>query len=273
MGIKDINCKCPKCGESFILGEALEEHAVEAVRAELVALNDGDVEARIEAEKAAALEQGKKIATSETLKQAKLKQKQLDEKEAELNAIKLSQIDKDSELTRLKQQQEATIQLKLAQEKNQWEADKTSSETALRLQIQQLTDDLRKASERATQGSTQAQGEASELAIEETLSRMFPSDDISEIKKGQRGADCLLTVKIALAGQWERYYLRARIQKSFSSDWVPKLKDDAIAVGAEIPVLVTSAWPADNNKIHMRDGAWVCGFHEYTILVRALSSP
>ena len=60
MGIKDINCKCPKCGESFILGEALEEHAVEAVRAELVALNDGDVEARIEAEKAAALEIRKK---------------------------------------------------------------------------------------------------------------------------------------------------------------------------------------------------------------------
>ena len=31
MGIKD-QLQMSKCGESFILGEALEEHAVEAVR-------------------------------------------------------------------------------------------------------------------------------------------------------------------------------------------------------------------------------------------------
>ena len=43
MNLKDINCKCPECGMTFPLGDALEEQAVEQVRAELAALNDEDV--------------------------------------------------------------------------------------------------------------------------------------------------------------------------------------------------------------------------------------
>lgn len=270
MSIKEIICKCPKCGEGFALGDALEEQAVESVRAELATLNESEVQARIEAEKGAALEQGKKLATAETLEQTKLKQKQLEEKDAELNAIKLAQVEKDSELKRIKQQHEAAITLKLAQEKSQWEAEKESAETALKLQIQQLNDDLKKASERANQGSMQVQGEASELAIEDTLTRMFPSDDVSEVKKGHRGADCLLTVKNSIGKPVGKILFESKDTKSFASDWVPKLKDDAIVAGAKIAVLVTSAWPSDNNKTHMRDGVWVCGFHEYAILVRAL---
>ena len=54
---------------------------------------------------------------------------------------------------------------------------------AFKMQIEQLTDDLKKASERAGQGSIQRQGEVSELAIEETLKMMFPNDDVLEIKR------------------------------------------------------------------------------------------
>ncbi len=41
------------------------------------------------------------------------------------------------------------------------------------------------------QGSMQTQGEVQELGIEEWLSNKFPLDTIQEIKKGERGADCL----------------------------------------------------------------------------------
>ena len=43
----------------------------------------------------------------------------------------------------------------------------------LRLQIETLKDDLRKVSERADQGSIQAQGEAAELVIEENFKLFF----------------------------------------------------------------------------------------------------
>ncbi|MEK9685491.1 MAG: DUF2130 domain-containing protein [Rhodospirillaceae bacterium] len=270
MNFREISCKCPKCGETFVLSDAIEEQAFDQIRSELKALNDSDIEARIEAEKLSAIEEGKKIATEAAIQQAQLRQKKLEEQEAELNAIKLSQIEKDSELKRLKQQQESTIALKIAQEKNHWEAEKNSSETALKLKIQQLTEDLRKASDRAQQGSMQAQGEASELAIENTLQTMFPSDEVTEIKKGQRGADCILLVKNNVGRPAGKILFESKDTKNFSADWIKKLKNDAISEGAQISVLVTSALPADNQKAHLREGVWICGFHEYQILVRAL---
>ena len=270
MNLKDIACKCPKCGKPFALGDALEEQAVEQVRAELAALNNEDVEARINSEKARALNEGKNLAIKESLAQATAKQKELDNAMEELNAVRLVQVEKDSEITKLRNQQEAAIALKLAEKKSQWDAEKISTETALKLQIQQLTDDLRKASERAEQGSTQRQGEAGELAIEETLEHMFPRDEVIEVKKGQRGADCILLVKNSMGRSVGKILFESKNTKTFASDWVPKLKEDAISEGVKISVLVTTAWPSDNKKTHMRDGVWVCGFHEYPILVRAL---
>ena len=51
MNLKEINCKCPKCGSDFKLGDALEEHAIEQVRSEIAALNDDEIQRRIDAEK------------------------------------------------------------------------------------------------------------------------------------------------------------------------------------------------------------------------------
>ena len=42
------------------------------------------------------------------------------------------------------------------------------------------------------------------------------------------------------------------------------------SMGAQVAVLVTTKMPTDNDKAHLRDGIWVCGFHEYTLITRAL---
>ena len=97
-----------------------------------------------------------------------------------------------------------------------------------------------------------AQGEASELAIEDTLRQMFQSDEVIEIKKGQRGADCLLIVKNAIGRPVGKILFESKDTKTFSSDWVPKLKNDAMTANADISVLVTTSWPADYNKAHLR---------------------
>ena len=270
MNLKEINCKCPKCGSDFKLGDALEEHAIEQVRSEIAALNDDEIQRRIDAEKKQALEYGKQKAQQELLEQVKARQEVLDQKTSELNQLKLKNLESDAQIKQLQNEQNAAIMLKLAEQKAQFEADKIKSETEYKLQVQQLTDDLKRATERAEQGSMQVQGEASELAIEGTLADLFPGDEVVEVKKGQRGGDCLLIVKNNSGRSVGKILIESKNTKSFSTAWITKLKSDAIDDGAQVPVLVTSAWPSDNDKAHFKDGVWVCGFHEYQVLIRAL---
>ena len=56
--------------------------------------------------------------------------------------------------------------------------------------IKDLTEQIAALQKRAEQGSMQAQGETLELVIESALRSAFPYDEILEVKKGQRGADC-----------------------------------------------------------------------------------
>ena len=270
MNLKEILCKCPKCGEQFAIGDALEQQAVEQVRAELASLNNDETQLLIEAEKTKAAEEAKKQAQEEILKQTKQKQDELETAQNKLNALELERVTTDAKLKNIQQRQESEITIKLAEEKSKWDAEKVNAETALKLQVQQLKDDIKHASARAEQGSMQLQGEGGELAIEDTLRQLFPSDDVIEVKKGQRGADCILVVRNNVGKTVGKILFESKDTKSFSSDWITKLKSDAMNEGAKIPVLVTTAWPSDNKKAHLKDGVWVTGFHEYQILTRAL---
>ena len=118
--------------------------------------------------------------------------------------------------------------------------------------MERLKKDLESAKIRAEQGSMQVQGEVQELTIEDMLTRMFPSDEVIEVKKGQRGADCILVVRNNSGRPVGKIIFESKDTKSFSSDWLKKLKSDAINEGAQISVLVTTAWPSDNQKAHLR---------------------
>src|SRR4051812_38170598 len=56
-------------------------------------------------------------------------------------------------------------------------------------QLVEACQKVKEAEAKITQGSQQTQGEALELEIEELLREAFRDDEISEVKKGQRGAD------------------------------------------------------------------------------------
>src|SRR5690606_12584176 len=61
--------------------------------------------------------------------------------------------------------------------------------------IADMQKSLDEAQRKAAQGSQQNQGEVLELDLESKLSEAFPHDQIDEIKKGQRGADIIQTVR------------------------------------------------------------------------------
>jgi hypothetical protein len=128
--------------------------------------------------------------------------------------------------------------------------------------IQQLNEKMNDAQQKIQQGSMQLQGEVQELALEELIGRLYPQDSISEVKKGQRGADVLHEVRIDSQIVCGKIYYESKRTKSFGGDWVSKLKDDNRSILADVCVIVTQALPAEIAKVGQIDGVWICTFQD-----------
>ena len=129
--------------------------------------------------------------------------------------------------------------------------------------IAQLKGQLQEAQRQAEQGSMQLQGEVQELAIEDWLRQNFPLDNIEEIRKGERGADCLQTVNTRQHGNCGTIYFESKRTKHFQPSWLEKFRQDIRDRNADIGVLVTQAMPADMEQMGLRDGVWICSFEEF----------
>src|SRR4051794_37624860 len=88
------------------------------------------------------------------------------------------------------------------------------------------------------------QGEALELEIEELLREAFRDDEISEVKKGQRGADITEKV-IDRRGRNCGTILWETKNGKWQEAWLAKLRDDQRQAKAHIAVLVATNPPAD----------------------------
>ena len=128
-----------------------------------------------------------------------------------------------------------------------------------------LTEEMKRKQE---QGSMQLQGEVQELAIEEWLAWPFPLDTIEEIKKGERGGDCIQVVNTRTLQNCGSVYYESKRTKNFQPSWIEKFKADMREKGADIGVLVTDVLPADMDRLGQRDGVWICTFEEFKGLVR-----
>lgn len=127
--------------------------------------------------------------------------------------------------------------------------------------IESLKKSLEDAQRKANQGSQQLQGEVQELDLEEILQRAFPLDIIEPIGKGVKGADVRQIVKTKLGNVCGVILWESKRTKTWSDDWVAKLKDDLRAEKANIPVVVTETFPKGvNSNLIFKDGVWVCGF-------------
>ena len=168
--------------------------------------------------------------------------------------------------------------LKLSEEIRKLEEQKTAArETEQQLRMKELEkqlDDQKKLAEemkrKAEQGSMQLQGEVQELALEELLQSAFPFDQIAEVGKGKRGADCILTVRNQFGQECGKIIFESKRTDNFGTDWIEKLKADMRSQGAQVAVIVTRAMPKDMNGFGERDGVWICSFAEVKALTHAL---
>ena len=270
MSLENIDCKCPECGVEFTLDKAIGEQTLSKVQDELSKLSDKEIQEKIDAATKTAIKKGKEIAQEQMLEKTKEAANELSTTKGKLAALELEKVNIENEKKRLEEAQQTAIAIELAKQKSAIETKQELEKRQLMLQIETLKSDVKKASDRAEQGSMQAQGEAGELLIEDTLRSMFPQDEISEIKKGARGADCLLSVKNNVGRSVGKINIEAKDAKNFSNAWIKKLKDDSLSIGAHFSVLITTVWPGDNQKAHIKDGVWICGYADYQILVQAL---
>jgi hypothetical protein len=121
---------------------------------------------------------------------------------------------------------------------------------------------------KAEQGSMQLQGEVQELLIEEILRTAFPFDVVSEVGKGIRGADSILTVRNNYGQECGKIIFESKRTKDFSNEWIEKTKADMRSLSADMAVIVTQAMPKGMDCFGEKDGVWICTFSE----VRALTA-
>ncbi|MGB5218779.1 MAG: DUF2130 domain-containing protein [Smithella sp.] len=193
----------------------------------------------------------------------KTENKSLKEKEISLlkreNELKEKQEELNLQVERQILQRQKEIEDKArARERESFELEKVKL-------LKQIEDNKKLAEEmkrKAEQGSMQLQGEVQELALEELLSKTYPFDRIQEVPKGVRGADSIQTVINAAQQECGTIVYESKRTKSFSGDWIEKLKQDQITCKADIAVLVTETYPGDMDRFGEKNGVWICGFQE-----------
>ena len=192
------------------------------------------------------------------------KEQELQNKEAEL----------ELSVQRLLQEERT----KLSEEIRNLEHQKNATrETEFQLRLKELEkqlDDQKKLAEemkrKAESVSMQLHGEVQELALEELLRVNFPFDEVSEVGKGVRGADCILTVRNNFGQECGRIIYESKRTQSFSQEWIEKLKADMRSQGAAIAVIVTQSMPRDMERFGEKNGVWICSFAEVKALTCVL---
>ena len=203
-----------------------------------------------------------------------------DAREKELEFLKMQQ-----ELKTKEEELDLTIQKKLHAEREKLsdelrkleEQKVAARENEFQLKLKELEkqlDDQKKLAEemrrKAEQGSSQLSGEIQELALEDMLRATFPFDEIKEVGKGVRGADCIQVVRNNFGQECGKIIYESKRRQNFSLDWIEKLKADMRSSGSDIAVIVSSVLPKDMDCFGIKDGVWICTFGEVKAMAAIL---
>ena len=137
--------------------------------------------------------------------------------------------------------------------------------------VQALLKQIEDLKRRAEQGSQQAQGEVLEIALEELLKGLFPTDAIEPVPKGVRGADVVQRVFDDSGLDCGLILWESKRTRHWSKDWLPKLRDDLRMVGASRSVIVSEQLPEHIRHFGQVDGVWVASWacvHPVAVMLR-----
>lgn len=296
----DPKITCPSCASEIALTESLagpllDEHRREAAARQSAALAEQKSRIEVAAAEAAAARQAERLAELEeaardrdaemarmrdrdAARDAKLaaaqkaqadaiaREEALKDRERELEVTVQRQVREATEAARTKLRAEAeTLAAERVRAAQEAQIVKLAEKDAQMAVLQRQIETLKR---KAEQGSMQLQGEAAEVLLEDRLARAFPADEIVEVGKGARGADCLQRVA-GPSGPAGAILWEAKRTQHWSPAWLPKLRADMREAGAEMAVLTSEARPDGCDSFAMVEGVWVAA-PRYAVVLAAV---
>jgi hypothetical protein len=293
---------CPDCGASIPLTETISHQIEERLRQEYetgsrqteaaftaalaakdaeIAGKDAEIEAKVqsaraELEAAAQLRADEVVATnvrelSERVESQGVRIAEAQERELALLASKREleerQASFDLEIARKLDDERATL-ISGTTERLEEEFKLKLRERDLKLeQMNKHIEELRASADQKRSG---LQGEVLERELENILRETFPSDLITPVKAGARGADVLQRVRSSRGLDCGAILWESKNTKHWNNGWVEKLKDDQRAEKADMAIIVSSVLPDAVHGAAVHDGVWICDFIAATTFATAL---
>ena len=249
--MSQLKITCPNCNETFSADEALQKHLKEKEKKyqEEIKVKEKLIKEKYNLdfklkEKNLEKELSLKIQEQNKSKFQNLEAK-LDEAEEEKKNIEIKyqeDIKKKEKLIESKYKKKSESELKKSEDLRAKERKEDEIfKKRQKIKIEELTRQLK-------QKSVEVQGEVQEELIEEYLRDKFPNDTVEEVKKGAKGADCILTINNKDNEKLAQIYFESKDHKSFKEEWVSKLLSDMKDKNINYGVLITTAMPKDYNK-------------------------
>ena len=274
----DQSISCPSCGKKIPLTRALRaeieaslkhqfDETLQERERELRAHYESRLEKDLQRAQADAAKKAEKRVAQELAglkNQVKDQAKDLEE----ARRLELSMRKREREFERKQQELELTVareidkertrlvtetQERLADEHRLKDGEKEKQLSDMRRQIEDLK-------RKAEQGSQQLQGEAGEGELESLLRANFPSDEISAIGQGVRGADVHQVVSDPRGGKIGAILWECKNTRNWSDGWIAKLKQDQRSLHADVAVLVTATLPKGCTRFALIEGVLVTDF-------------
>jgi len=164
------------------------------------------------------------------------------QKNAELEMARKLDFERKTIFEKAKIELDETMRLKLA------EKDK---------QMEQLKNSLQDAQRKAQQGSMQIQGDVQENELKQILSQNFPHDQVLDVATGIKGADLIHDIFSVTGQNLGKIIWESKRTKTWSEDWIKKLKDDQATAQADVAVLATQVMPESLKTYGYYKGVWV----------------
>lgn len=267
--------KCPHCNKEFSI-EQVYKHENEEFRKKLEKQEqqkakekqkelEQKLALKLEKEKEAHEKQLEKIKSD-----AEKKQKEEIEKQS---AAEIEKIKKTANDYLKKQRAEFEIKAKQDQDKERekLEAIIAEKEKAHQIDLDRMRRKTEEAARAASQSPSERKGEIREELLEEYLTKEFPMDKFTPVKKGQRGADVMQSVVIK-GEQIGNILHESKDVMNFDEKWVQKLLNDMGKVDATVGFIFTKAMPKKSKGfVEERENGRVIICSEYPILRQLVS--
>lgn len=249
--MSQLKITCPNCNETFSADEALQKHLKEKEKKyqEEIRVKEKLIKEKYNLDF--------KLKEKNLEKELSLKIQEQNKSKFQNLVAKLDEAEEEKKNIEMKYQEDIKKKEKLIEskykKKNESELKKSEDLRAKerkedeifkkrqKIKIEELTRQLK-------QKSVEVQGEVQEELIEDYLRDKFPNDTVEEVKKGAKGADCILTINNKDNEKLAQIYFESKDHKSFKEEWVSKLLSDMKDKNISYGVLITTAMPKDYNK-------------------------